>query len=118
MAHGEERPARHNAPLAQIQVASLVVRGQRTACRCRRHKRRGFGPGSGRSPGVGNSNLLQYSCLGNPMDRGAWWATLSMWSQRVRHDNYVTTTKQQREHSERHLFLASMLCKLKHTLSE
>ena len=32
-------------------------------------------PGSGRSLGGGNSNPLQYSCLGNPMDRGAWWAT-------------------------------------------
>ena len=31
--------------------------------------------GSGRSPGVGYGNLLQYSCLMNPMDRGAWWAT-------------------------------------------
>ena len=31
-------------------------------------------PGLGRPPGVGNSNLLQYSCLGNPVDRGAWWA--------------------------------------------
>ena len=31
-------------------------------------------PGSGRSPGGGNGNLLQYSCLENPMDRGAWWA--------------------------------------------
>ena len=30
-------------------------------------------PGSGRSPGKGNSNPLQYSCLGNPMSRGAWW---------------------------------------------
>ena len=29
-------------------------------------------PGSGRSHGEGNSNPLQYSCLGNPMDRGAW----------------------------------------------
>ena len=29
-------------------------------------------PGSGRSPGGGNSNTLQYSCLGNPMDRGTW----------------------------------------------
>ena len=29
-------------------------------------------PGSGRSPGGGNDNLLQYSCLRNPMDRGAW----------------------------------------------
>ena len=33
-------------------------------------------PGSGRSPGGGNSNPLQYSCLENPMDRGAWWATV------------------------------------------
>ena len=31
-------------------------------------------PGLGRSPGGGNGNQLQYSCLGNPMDRGAWWA--------------------------------------------
>ena len=28
----------------------------------------------GRSPGEGNGNTLQYSCLGNPMDTGAWWA--------------------------------------------
>ena len=33
-------------------------------------------PGSGKSPGEGNDNPLQYSCLGNPMDRGAWWATV------------------------------------------
>ena len=32
-------------------------------------------PGSGRSPGVGNDNPLQYSCWDNPMDRGAWQAT-------------------------------------------
>ena len=31
---------------------------------------------SGRSPGEGNDNPLQYSCLGNLMDRGAWWATV------------------------------------------
>ena len=31
-------------------------------------------PGSGRSPGEGNGNPLQYSCLENPMDGGAWWA--------------------------------------------
>ena len=31
-------------------------------------------PGPGRSPGGGNGNPLQYSCLKNPMDRGAWWA--------------------------------------------
>ena len=33
-------------------------------------------PGSGRSPGEGNSNPSQYSYLGNPMDRGAWWSTV------------------------------------------
>ena len=33
-------------------------------------------PGLGRSPGGGNSNLLQYSCLGNPMDRGIQWAII------------------------------------------
>ena len=33
-------------------------------------------PGSGRSPGEGNDNPLQYSCLENSMDQGAWWATL------------------------------------------
>ena len=33
-------------------------------------------PGSGRCPGERNGNPLQYSCLGNPMDRGAWWATV------------------------------------------
>ena len=33
-------------------------------------------PGSGRSPGGGHRSLLQYSCLENPMDRGAWWATV------------------------------------------
>ena len=33
-------------------------------------------PGSGRSPGEGNGNPLQYSCLENPMDRGAWWASV------------------------------------------
>ena len=33
-------------------------------------------PGSGRSPGEGDGNPLQYSCLGNPMDRGGWWGTV------------------------------------------
>ena len=33
-------------------------------------------PGTGRSPGEGSGNPLQCSCLENPMDRGAWWATI------------------------------------------
>ena len=36
----------------------------------------GLIPVSGRSPGEGNGTPLQYSCLENPMDRGAWWATV------------------------------------------
>ena len=44
-------------------------------------------PGLGRSPGEGNGNPLQYSCLKNPVDRGAWQATVhGVVSQRVRHD--------------------------------
>ena len=44
-------------------------------------------PGSGRSPGAGNGNPLQYSCLENAMDRGTWWSTVygvtKTWTQRV-----------------------------------
>ena len=36
----------------------------------------GFIPGLGRSPGEVNENPLQYYCLGNSMDRGAWWVTV------------------------------------------
>ena len=43
-------------------------------------------PRSGRSPGEGNGNPLQCSCLGNPMDRGAWWATVHRVTRICRHD--------------------------------
>ena len=44
--------------------------------------------GSGRSPGEGNDNPLQYSCLKNPMDRGAWWAKVSgVAKESVTHDS-------------------------------
>ena len=42
-------------------------------------------PGSGRVPGEGNGNPLEYSCLENPMDGGAWWATVHGVT-RVRHN--------------------------------
>ena len=45
----------------------------------------GLIPGSGRSPGEGNGNPLQYSCLENPMEGGAWWATVHGVA-KVRHD--------------------------------
>ena len=46
----------------------------------------GLIPGSGRSPGEGNSYPLLYSCLGNPMDRGAWQARVHGVAKRVRHN--------------------------------
>ena len=46
--------------------------GKESACNARGP---GWIPGSGRSPGEGNGNPLQYSCLENLMDRGAWQAT-------------------------------------------
>ena len=49
---------------------------QLLACQCRRHRRCGFDPWVGNTLREGNDNPLQYSCLGNPMDRGAWWATI------------------------------------------
>jgi len=45
----------------------------------------GLIPGLRRSPGEGHDNPLHYSCLENPMDRGAWWATVHR-AHRVRHD--------------------------------
>ena len=49
--------------------------GKKSACNAGEARNAGLIPGSGRSPGVGNGNPLQYSCLENSMDRGAWWAT-------------------------------------------
>ena len=43
------------------------------ACQCKRH---GFDPWVGKIPWRGHGHPLQYSCLENPMDRGAWWATV------------------------------------------
>ena len=51
-------------------------------------------PGSGRSPGEGNDNLLQYCCLGNPMDRRVWWTAVYGVARRVGHD-LVTQQQQQ-----------------------
>ena len=53
-------------------------------------------PGSGRSPGGGHGNPLQYSCLENPMDRGAWRATVHGVAKSQ------TRLKQLRMHSEKH----------------
>ena len=51
-------------------------------------------PGWGRSPGEGNGNPLQYSCLENPMDGGAWWATVhGVAKSRTRLSDFTFTLK-------------------------
>ena len=50
--------------------------GKESACHARDAGEVGLIPGWGRSPGRGHGNPLQYSCLANPMDRGAWRATV------------------------------------------
>ena len=56
--------------ILSITVLACEMSAKESACQCRRH---GSIPGSGRFPGGGNGNPLQYSCLENPMDREAWW---------------------------------------------
>ena len=54
-----------------------AMHGKESACQCKRYKRcGGLIPESGRSSGVGNGKPLQYSCLENSMDRGAWQDTV------------------------------------------
>ena len=76
---GHQRPP----PMGKIELYTVWMmwlpwwlNSKEYSCQCRRHRRLRFNPWVGRSPGVGNGNLLQYSCLENSMDRGAWWATV------------------------------------------
>ena len=65
-------------------------------------------PGSGKSPGEGNGHPLQYSCLGNPMDRGTWWATVrGVAKSRTRLSDLTFTFTLTR------MFWSSLLCSLK-----
>ena len=60
--------------------------GKESACQCKDIRDTGLIPGSGRSPGVQHGDPLKYSSLENPMGRGDWQASGSMWLQRVGHD--------------------------------
>ena len=51
-------------------------RGKESTCQCRSHRRRGFDPWVRKIPGEEDGNTFHYFCLGNPMDRGAWRATV------------------------------------------
>ena len=68
--HSMHKPGPSSASVVAQSLKNSPVM-QETACSA---GDLGSDPGSERSPGEGNDNPLQYSCLGNPMDRGAWWA--------------------------------------------
>ena len=75
-------------PVARLDAANWLpwwLSGEESACSAGAAGAAGLIPESGRSPGGGHGNPLQYSCLENPMVRGAWWATVQR-AQRVGHD--------------------------------
>ena len=68
-----------------------------STCQC---KRCSLIPGSGRSPGGGHGNPLQYSGLENPMDRGAWWATVHCVDRTCTHAYSIDTGKKHIKRSQ------------------
>ena len=68
-------------------------------------------PGFGRSPGEGTGSPLQYSCLGNPMNREAWWATVYGVAKRVRYD--LANKQQQKQKRQSNLHKATSLKSLR-----
>ena len=72
--------------------ASLVAQMVKNLPAMQETRVRSLGQEDGRSPGEGNP--LQYSCLGNPMDRGAWWAMTPMGLQRAGHTEWLMLSSQ------------------------
>ena len=72
------RSSRPSLALSRLVVPHVVwwLSSKGSACWCRGHTGCRFDPWSGRSPGAGNGNPLQYSCLEKSMDRGAWRAAV------------------------------------------
>ena len=62
--------------LNTLWASQMALVRKEFTCQCRRHNRLRFDPWVGKIPGGGNGYPLQYSCLDNPMDRGAWQATV------------------------------------------
>ena len=72
--------------------------GKEYFCQYRRWRDPAFIPGLGRSPGIGNGNSLQYYCLENSMDRGAWWAIVHGRTQTSLAVQWLRLCSQGREH--------------------
>ena len=109
-------------PEHSVIVAATVIKGfpggsvvKNLATNARDAGDSGLIPGSGRSPGGGNGNPLHYSCLGNPMDRGAWWARVHGGHKTVRHS--LVTEPDDSYHSKvkyLNLLLNPMWCSFYH----
>ena len=84
-----------NMVLLPLRMSNFMITYSKTQNQPANARDAGLIPGLGRPPGEGNGNPLQYSCLENPMDRGAWWATVHEGCKRVRHD-LATRQKQQK----------------------
>ena len=74
MDRGAWRATVHGVAKSQTQLNDSA--GKESACNARDTRDLGLILELGKSPGGGNGNPLQYSCLENPMGRGAWWATV------------------------------------------
>ena len=71
----------------------------------------GLIPGSGRSLGAGNGNPLQYSCLGNPLDREAWRATYNPWDHKQSDmTEQLKVSAHTHTHTHTHTAYASAIC--------
>ena len=70
----------HNFASLEIHWFHRSLSGKKSACSAGAAGDTGLIPGSGRSSGGGHSNPLQYSCLENSMDRGAWWAAVHVFA--------------------------------------
>ena len=77
--------------------------GQEPACQCRDARDAGSVPGLGRSSGEGNDNPLQYSCLENPMDRGAWQAVVHWVTKELDTTEYAHTHTHTHTHRYRYV---------------
>ena len=78
--------------------------GKEPACQCRRLRDAGSTPESGRSPGGGHGYPLQYSCLENPMDRGAWQATVHGVAQSQRQLKWLSSLARSRKKTAKSTF--------------
>ena len=74
--HNVEGKRKVNNLLTFLLGLHLWFSNKESACNAGDTGDSGSIPGSGRAPGGGNGNPFQYSCLENPMDRGAWWAAV------------------------------------------